>query len=198
MALSTDCDPFSRGLDYLYQIRALAIEPDLIQIIYQSKERIPVCTWIGSHIDTVNAVLQQQMQACQACFHPWEQRSIQIFAAPFADGFGVDGVCNLTHRPITLLVDVGRVLPQDWLALVAHEFAHAQVGSPGHSTEFARVLTHLCLGLGLTLPTGSSQAATDWRSLPPYRKTANPLAFWQGCSAVKPSDLRDLIDFYLS
>ncbi|NJO78577.1 MAG: hypothetical protein HC827_08635 [Cyanobacteria bacterium RM1_2_2] len=78
MALSTDCDPFSRGLDYLYQIRALAIEPDLIQIIYQLKERIPVCTWIGSHIDTVNAVLQQQMQACQACFHPWEQRSIQI------------------------------------------------------------------------------------------------------------------------
>jgi hypothetical protein len=182
-----DGDLFSRGLDYLYQIRALAVEPDLIQIIYHLEERISVCTWIGQHIDTVNAVLQQQVQACQACFHPWEQRSIQIFAAPFADVFGIDGLCSLADCPITLLVDVGRVVPQDWLALVAHEFAHAQVGSPGHSAEFVRVLTHLCLGLGLMLP-GETVSAEDWCSLPLYRKTANPIAFWQGCSTVTPAD----------
>lgn len=175
-------DPFSRGLDYLYQIRTLAIEPDLIEVVHQLEERIPICNWIGTQIDAVNAVLRRHVEACQGCFHPWEQRSIQIFAAPFADSFGIDGVCNLACDPVVLLVDVGRVIPQDWLALVAHEFAHAQLGSPGHSTEFGRVLTHLCLGLGLALSSERSFESIDWRSLPPYRKTTNPTAFWRGQS----------------
>lgn len=183
MALSTS-DPFSSGLDYLYQVRALAVEPDLIDIVYHLEKRTPVCTWIGTQINAVNAALQKQVQACQACFHPWEQRSIQIFAAPFADSFGIDGLCNLSCDPVTLLVDVGRVAQPDWLALVAHEFAHAHLGSPGHSAEFGQVLTHLCLGLGLGLPTASSRSPNDWRSLPPYRKTANPTAFWHGYSTA--------------
>lgn len=178
MALSMS-DPFSRGLDYLYQVRTLAIEPDLIDMVYRLEERTPVCTWIGTQIDAINAALQQHVEACQACFHPWERRSIQIFAAPFADSFGIDGVCNLACNPVTLLVDVGRVVPEDWLALVAHEFAHAQLGFPGHSSEYGRVLMHLCLGLDLALPTDFS-TEIDWRSLPPYRKTINPAVFWCG------------------
>lgn len=177
----TSGDPFSRGLDYLYQVRALTGEPDLISMVHDLEERLPVCTWIGTQIDAINAQLQQQVQACQDCFHPWQRRSVQIFAAPFADSFGIDGLCNLACNPITLLVDVGRVVPQDWLALVAHEFAHAQLGAPGHSIEFAQVLMHLCLGLGLELP-ASPLDSVNWRSLPLYRKTANPSAFWHGNS----------------
>lgn len=173
-------DPLKRGLDYLYQVRSLALEPDLITLVYNLEERIPVCLWIDRHIDWVNSQLQACLQACNDCFYPWQQPSIQIFAAPFSDPFGLDGLCNLHTSPITILIDVGRIVPQDWIALVAHEYAHAYLASPGHHFEFVQTLTHLCLGLGLDLPTVSPTAEDLWRSFPPCRRTTHPLDFWRG------------------
>lgn len=175
-------DLFTRGLNYLYQVRDLALDPNLIDLVYHHDRRLPVCIWIGQHIEAINLKLRHCLQACHDCFHPWEQRSIQIFAAPFADSFGIDGLCNVHTQPMTILVDVGRVVPQDWLALVAHEYAHAHLGSPGHHPDFVQVLSHLCRGLGLALPSVEPNEAGQWRSFPPYRSTGNGLAFWQGQS----------------
>lgn len=184
MSAPSLADPYSRGLDYLYQMRSLAIDPELISIVHDPTHRIPVCIWIAQHIQSVNERLNVCLQACHDCFHPWQQRRMQIFAAPFADGFGIDGLCNLQTDPITLLVDVGRVVQDDWLALVAHEYAHAHLGSPGHQVEFVRVLTHLCLGLGLNLPDSYSDCEVHWRSLPALRRTLHPLHFWLGHSSA--------------
>ncbi len=178
---SSEQDPtFQKGLAYLYQVRALSPEPDLITLMQNPEHRLPACTWIGGQIDAINARLQTCLQQCQACFHPWQQRSVQVFAAPLSDPFGLDGLCNLQTLPVTILVDVGRVVAEDWLALVAHEYAHAQLGSSGHQTEFATVLTHLCLGLGLTLPAPLPVQETAWRVLPAYRTRTQPLSFWLG------------------
>lgn len=173
-------DPLAQGLDYLYQMRTLAIEPEVISIVYDLEVRIPVCIWIAHHIEAINSRLDACLQACHDCFHPWQQRPMQIFAAPFSEAFGIDGLCNVQTDPITLLVDVGRVVPDDWLALVAHEYAHAYLGSPGHHADFGRILTHLCLGLGLDVPLDSVNPMIDWRSLPYYQRTPHPLAFWLG------------------
>jgi hypothetical protein len=54
----------------------------------------------------------------------------QIFAAPLAQAFGLDALCNLQTDPISILIDVGRVMPEDWLLVVAHEYAHAHAGTP--------------------------------------------------------------------
>jgi hypothetical protein len=179
--LLPDADSFARGLDYLYQVRKQVLDPELIDVVHNLSDRIPICTWIGTHIERVNAELAACLQACQACFHAWEQRSVQIFAAPLARSFGLDGVCNIQTSPITILVDVGRVVPEDWLAIVAHEYAHAHLGSPGHHQDFARVLTHLCLGLGLEPPAAwQPDMEIRLRSCPPCRSTPDPLAFWMG------------------
>jgi len=72
------------------------------------------------------------------------------------------------------------VVPDDWLRLVAHEYAHAHTGSPGHRVEFERSLTHLCLGLAIPPPPDQSDAK-DWlRFYPDCVPTQNPLAFWRG------------------
>ncbi len=110
---------------------------------------------------------------------------MQIFAAPLAESFGIDGLCNLQTQPVTLLIDVGRVIPEDWLALVAHEYAHAHAGSPGHHQEFANILTHLCLGLGLgPLAVWQSAMETNLKSYPNCHPTSDPLAFWRGQGKV--------------
>lgn len=171
---------FQRGLDYLYQIRLLAPEPDLIAVMHDPAHRVPVCTWIGQQVELINARLQTCLQACEACFHPWQRPAVQIFAAPLASLFQIDGCCNLQTEPTTILVDVGRVIPEDWLALVVHEYAHAHLGLAGHQAEFVTVLTHLCLGLGLTLPYPLPTDELTWRSVPAYRSTINPLSFWLG------------------
>lgn len=178
LILTTRTDAFSRGLDYLYGLRSLALIPDLIDIVNDREGRIAICTWIGTHIDAVNAQLDANVQACHACFLPWEQPSLQVFAAPLAPAFRVDGVCNLKTNPITLLIDVGRVIPADWGRLVVHEYAHAQVGSPGHHPAFARSLTHLCLGLGLPPPPAADEDTL--KIYPPYHLAADSLAFWRG------------------
>ncbi|WP_225895458.1 hypothetical protein [Dendronalium phyllosphericum] len=180
LLLTTSTDPFTRGLDYLYGARSLALEPEIVDVVYDLDNRIPICTWIGNHIDAVNAELNAYLQACHDCFHPWEQCVIQIFAAPFAQSFGIDGLCNLQTNPITILIDVGRVQPEDWWLLVMHEYAHAHAGSPGHHQEFAKSLAHLCLGLAIAPPSWQAGMEASLRSYPNCRPTKDPLAFWQG------------------
>lgn len=180
LLVSTSADPAARGLDYLYGVRSLAQEPDLIDLVYDLQARAPICTWIGQHIDEVNAALRVYLTACHNCFHPWQQKPIQIWAAPLSQAFGIDGFCNLQTAPITILVDVGRVVPQDWLRLVLHEYAHASTGVPGHHQQFADVLSHLCLGLGIEPPHNHSSKQLQLHSYPYCRPTQDPRAFWRG------------------
>jgi hypothetical protein len=181
--------PFDRGLDYLYVARSLALEPDMVDLMFDLEARSPICDWIGDRIDQVNATLQHYLQACHHCFHISEQPDIQIFAVPLSSRFGIDGLCNLNTQPISLLLDVGRVLPQDWLALVVHEYAHAHAGSPGHHAEFAASLAHLCLGLAIASP---PSLENQLRTHPPYCSTIDPLAFWRGESEWRSS----VTDYY--
>ncbi|WP_245940158.1 hypothetical protein [Stenomitos frigidus] len=175
--VTTSTDPFTRGLDYLYGVRSLALVPDMVDVVHDMEQRRPICVWVGHHIEAVNSALNECLLACHACFHPWEQPAIQIFAAPLAQSFGLDGLCNLKTKPMTILIDVGRLAPKDWLLLVSHEYAHAHAGSPGHHDAFARSLTHLCLGLGIVPP---PDQAANLPSYPDYRSTKDPLAFWRG------------------
>jgi hypothetical protein len=172
-------DPFTRGLDYLYGVRSLALEPEMISLIDDEMQRVPICTWIGTHIEAVNHQLNACLQACHECFHPWEQPLIQIYAVPIAQSYGLDACCNFQTRPYTILVDTGRIRPQHWLPVVVHEYAHAHVGSPGHHQQFAQSLTHLCLGL--EIPPPPPDAIEPYlRSYPPCWPTQDPLAFWRG------------------
>jgi hypothetical protein len=180
LIVTTSADAFTRGLDYLYGIRSLAPDPEMIDLIHDSDHRDVICTWIGQKIDSVNQRLNQILQDCHNCFHTWEQPPLQIFAAPFARSFGIDAICNLETEPITILVDVGRVLPEDWLLLVLHEYAHAHAGSPGHHLQFARSLTHLCLGLEVTPPIVQAGQEDCLRFYPPCPLIPDPLAFWRG------------------
>jgi hypothetical protein len=180
--LTASADPFTRGLDYLYGVRSLALTPDLVDLIDQREGdwRVPICTWIGQNIDRVNAQLNVYLEACHQCFYAWDAPAVQIFAAPLALQAGIDALCNLETQPITLLIDVGRVVPEDWLFLVVHEYAHAHARSPGHHQQFARSLAHLCLGLGIPLPADRGDPQ-NWLPFYPYcRSTQDPLAFWQG------------------
>jgi len=100
-------------------------------------------------------------------------------AVPFASSVQLDGFCNIDTTPTTILVDVGRVAPADWLALVAHEYAHAHLGYPGHDRAYTEVLSHLCLGLGFAQPSfePNDRRIYCW---PPYSPTIVPLALWRG------------------
>ena len=132
-------------------MRSLALDPDMVSLVYDLTHRIPACTWIGQHIEAINLQLNIHLQACHECFHPWERPVVQIFAAPLDQSFGLDALCNFQTQPLTILIDVGRVAPEDWLFLVVHEYAHAQAGYPGHHQPFADSLAHVCLGLGIAL-----------------------------------------------
>ncbi len=152
LIITTSADPMTRGLDYLYGLRGLTIDPEMIDVMHDPALRVPVATWIGENIDRINTELQTLVQACHACVHESDRPSVQIWAAPLADAYNICGLCNLHTQPITLLADLGRVDRSDWLALVVHEYAHAQAGSPGHHSDFAAALGHLCRGLLLELP----------------------------------------------
>lgn len=159
----------------------------MVDVMPNLPDRITICTWIGHHIDAINAELYRHLLACYSCFYAQNRPAIQVLAAPLAPTFGIDAQCNILAQPIAILVDVGRVAPADWLAIVVHEYAHAQVGHPGHSREFCEVLAHLCLGLGLEPPRpGLSPADLDaeLRSWPYCRALADPLAFWRGLAAA--------------
>ena len=188
LIITASLDPFIRGLDYLYGVRGLALDPDMVNWVYDLEQRSPICTWIGQHIEAVNTQLNVYLQACHNCFHPWEQPAIQVFAAPLAQSFGIDALCNFQTQPLTILVDVGRVEPEDWLRLVVHEYAHAHAGSPGHHLQFARSLGHLCLGLEIELPLCQPGREENLRFYPHCLATADPLAFWQGRGARRRFD----------
>lgn len=178
-------DPFQRGWEYLDRLRQLSPEPGMIELSDDISDRIRICTWIGDRIDGINLELRDCLEACHQCFPPADRQNIQIFAAPLADRFGIDGLCNILLDPIAIFIDVGRVAPADWLSLVVHEYAHAHLKSPGHDRRFWTVLTHLCLGIGFAPPVWSSEMdrlaiAAQLRNWPHCTPTPNPLAFWQG------------------
>lgn len=180
LIITTSHDPFARGLDYLYGVRSLALTPEMVDRVDDLEHRLLICTWISEHIEAVNAQLNTCLQACHDCFHLEEQPFTQIFAAPLAQSFALDALCNFQTSPIALLIDVGRMPPENWLRVVAHEYAHAHAGSPGHHQQFARSLTHLCLGLELAPPSNQSGREDSLRFYPGYAPTQDPLAFWRG------------------
>ncbi|WP_238993773.1 hypothetical protein [Calothrix sp. PCC 6303] len=190
MSYSQLTDAFARGNEYLRVVQSYALEPGMVDIEnslwgYYTRtlqsDQIKICTWIGNNISQVNAQLEEYLQACHECFHPQERHHIKIFGAPLAQSFGIDGLCNILSKPIIILIDVGRIAPEDWLSLVAHEYAHAHVGNAGHNQQFADVLHHLCLGLNLEPPTDDEmKIELKLRSWPYCRSTQNPLAFWMG------------------
>lgn len=178
-------DPFQRGWEYLDQMRQLTPEPGMIELSDDISDRIRICTWIGDHIDGINLELADCLEACHQCFPVADRQKIQIFAAPLASRFGIDGLCNIWLDPIAILIDVGRVGSEDWFSLVVHEYAHAHLKSPGHDRRFLEVLTHLCLGIGIIPPVWSPEMnplaiASLLRNWPHCTPTPNPLAFWQG------------------
>ena len=169
-----------RGLNYLHQVDGWALAPGMVNRLEGVPDRLRIASWIGENIASVNGKLNDCLQACHDCFYPTERRALQIFAAPLAPNLSLDGVCNIHSNPMTLLIDVGRVAPTDWLAIVAHEYAHAHLGNSGHDATFATLLSHLCLGLGLEQPTWEAGMETKLRHWPPCAATADPLAFWRG------------------
>ncbi len=180
LIITTSTDPMTRGLDYLYGLRSLAIEPEMIDVMHDPDRRVPVTTWIGENIDRINTELQTLVQACEDCYYGIDRPLIQIWAAPLADAYNICGLCNLQTQPITLLVDLGRVKPADWLALVVHEYAHAQAGSPGHHQDFAAALVHLCRGLSLDLPAIEPGAEDIFRLHPACQIVSDSWSWWQG------------------
>lgn len=162
-------------------MRDRALRPGMIDPTEDFRQRLAITCWIGEHIQALNDSLIRLLADCQACLKSEHQPIVDIFAVPLAQEWQIDGCCNVSLTPPTILVDVGRVVPADWIRLVVHEYAHACVGLPGHSPAFLRILTHLCLGLGLEAPPPNSPEAvlSYW---PPYRPTDNALSLWMGLS----------------
>ncbi|MBO3461830.1 hypothetical protein G7B40_005825 [Aetokthonos hydrillicola Thurmond2011] len=184
MSYSTRGDAFARGCEYLLMVQRLALEPKMVDVMDNLRDRIPICTFVGENIQKINNLLNTHLQACHECFHPQERKTMQIFAVPLAQPFGLDGICNIFTTPITIFVDVGRVVPENWLHVVAHEYAHAHLGESGHSQRFGSVLSHLCLGLGLEPPCWEIGKEVSLRSWPYCESTKDPLEFWLGSQRV--------------
>ncbi len=179
---SFNSEPFVRGYQYLNAVRQLVLDPSMVDVTDSQMELERICTWIGNHIEIVNAKLDACLETCHSCFHAEQHRPMRIFATPLAQEFGIDGLCNILVNPAVILIDVGRTIPQDWLKIVVHEYAHAHLGSPGHDKRFFDIISHLCLGLGLAPPIWQQNMETYLRNWPHCASTANPLAFWMGYS----------------
>jgi hypothetical protein len=167
---------YRAGVEYLQQISIFLPDSQMVDVMTNLRDRVSICTWIGTSIGAINLQLHAHLRACDECFNQIDRRSIQIFAVPLSASIRLDGFCNIDTNPITILVDVGRVPAADWLALVAHEYAHAQLGMAGHNSEYAKILDRLCLGLGLP----SVHPNSSLEHWPPYRPQIDPLAFWRG------------------
>jgi len=175
----------TEGLNYLYGLRSGLPEPDLIDVMLDPDYRLPVCCWIGENIVDLNASLAGLLADCQACVLPSLRPQVQLFAAPLAARFGLDGICCLPVagsglEPISILLDLGTLEPHDWLSLLVHEYAHALCATPGHDLQFQQWLSILCRALDLDLP----QSASNWDSLPAYPRRLDRLAFWMGLTAT--------------
>lgn len=179
-------DLFLAGFEYLAQVRQLAFSPDMIETAEATRDRIRICTWIGENIQAINLMLNAYLYACHQCFELAERPTVRILAAPLSERLGLDGLCNLWVEPTTILVDVGRVAPADWVCVVAHEYAHAYLKTPGHDPRFLAVLNHLCLGLDLPplvySPVGAIEIDLEQclQSWPPCEALMDSLAFWSG------------------
>ncbi|HEY9811524.1 MAG TPA: hypothetical protein V6D13_19525 [Halomicronema sp.] len=177
-------DAVLKGTEYLNKVRRLALDPDMIAFSDDIIERIHICSWIGNNIEPVNSELREYLQACHSCFHPEQRQKIQIFAAPLAQKLGVDAFCNLKVEPVAILIDAGRLHPSDWLSVIAHEYAHAHLGTAGHQQQFLETIHHLCLGLGLEPPytegIPAKQQQTWLQNWPHCPAVNDPLAFWRG------------------
>jgi hypothetical protein len=176
---SEKTEAYRVGVEYIDKVRALVPDPQMVDVMSNLRDRVSICNWIGRQIKTVNHSLQTHLNTCHECFNLHDRRAMQILAVPFAASVQLDGFCNINTTPTTILVDVGRVAPPDWLALVAHEYAHAHLGYPGHDLEYVKVLSHLCLGLGLPQPsfTPDDRSIYCW---PPYSPKIDPLSWWRG------------------
>jgi hypothetical protein len=173
-------DVWLQGVEYLQKIQGLALDSRMINTLDFHRDRVAIYSWIGTHIHQINATLQTYGKQCAECWPIRDRPNVQIWAAPIVDSFAIDGCCNLGTSPVTLLIDVGRVIPAHWQRLVVHEYAHASVGRAGHTLEFTQALAHLCLGLGLPTPDLIHATVEQIQSFPPCTPTFNPLDFWQG------------------
>lgn len=169
-----------QGRAYLLKMQRLALEPSLVELRVSGLSEEQIYRAIALRIQGINQELATHLALCQNCFHPHQQLAVAIFATPFAQHLKIDALCNLKTNPITILIDVGRIVREDWLCAIAHEYAHAQVGVPGHHQAFLETLTHLCLGLGLTSPPPNGLPESELRNWPPCQPTTDPLAFWLG------------------
>ncbi len=165
------------GKAYLEKVQHLALDPSLVELrVSEEKQQQIYCT-IAQTIPEINQQLETYLACCQQCFYPQQHLNVQVFAVPFAQHLDIDSLCNPNTDPITILIDVGRIASPDWLRAIAHEYAHAQVKAPGHHQAFLETLTHLCLGLGLSVPPPNLQEE-QLRTWPPCQPIADPLAFW--------------------
>lgn len=167
------------GQMYFQWVQALlpcACRLDLDSTAYQRQ-----LLWIGQHVHRLNQQLDRLTQSCRECFFDNTCPDVQTWAFPLDWALAADsevvGLCSLKTTPAALVIDVGQIHPDDWLGVVAHEFAHAISGA-GHGLEFQNALNHLCIGLGLPPPKTlwDEQILQQW---PPYRPVHQP-KFWQG------------------
>lgn len=177
-------DALLQGVEYLQKVQGLALDSRMIDTLDFHRDRALIYTWIGTHIHRINTILNTYGEQCAECWHICDRPTVQIWAAPITPSLAIDGCCNFATTPITLLVDVGRVIPAHWQRVVIHEYAHAAVGRAGHSQEFTQALAHLCLGLGLPAPNLSHSTPEQLQSFPPCTPTLSPLDFWQGLVPV--------------
>ena len=172
---------FQRGLNYLYALRLLLPQPDLIDLMLWPLYRDSASAWIGAQVDDLNAQLAELLEVCHQAVAPAERPSVQLYATPLAARFGLDGLC---YWPISqtgaqtealILLDLGTLEPQDWLALLVHEYAHAICRLPGHGQLFQQQLAALCRTLNLEL-----SPTANWNALPLYPRRPDRIAFWLG------------------
>lgn len=168
----------AQGRGYLKQMQHLAFDPSLVELRVSQQWEEQICRTIGRKIASINENLVSLLDRCQNCFYPEQRLPIQIFATPFAPHLKIDALCNLEEKPITILIDVGRIIQPHWLNAVAHEYAHAQIGIAGHHPAFCSILTHLCLGLALPSPPPQGLSESQLQNWPPCQPTPDPLQFW--------------------
>jgi hypothetical protein len=171
---------YNRGLDYLVKMQSALPNPAMMDVFQNHRDFPLICSWVGNRVHTLNAIFQAHLTSCHQCFPVYNRRPIAIFAVPLAQCLAIDGFCSLSTPTPTLFIDAGRVDPTGWLAIVAHEYAHALSNSPGHHPQFAAILSHLCLNLGFSPPSSGSHPL---HRFPPYHSPVDPLALWRGeCS----------------
>ncbi len=170
-------DPVSRASRYLAWVRQFLPDYDWVTVTTIADAELAVLTAIGFHIEAINQQLTLLLAELVSCWPGHRQRSVQILAAPLAPRLGIDGFCNMTVVPTTLIVDPGRVEFRDWSHLIAHELAHAMAQTPGHGPGFCRALEHLCVAQGLPLPPPQPELLRFW---PPCQPHPQPTQFWLG------------------